>query len=103
MGCVIYTHMAKQRIQVSIHPDLVAVAESMMGEQSYVSFSAYLETLIRAEKDRRDVARAAAGGPAAVPLPARKPRKRRLKSRPVVPPQVALEKLLPPDAAAANA
>jgi metal-responsive CopG/Arc/MetJ family transcriptional regulator len=93
--------MAKQRIQVSIHPDLVAAAERLMGERSFASFSAYLETLIREEKERRAQG-AADAAPAAVPVPARQLRKRRLKSLPAVPPQVALKKVLPPRVAAAN-
>jgi hypothetical protein len=43
----------KTRIQVSIHPDLVAIAERRMKERTFSSFSSYLETLIREEHERR--------------------------------------------------
>jgi hypothetical protein len=42
----------KTRIQVSIHPDLVQIAEDNMAVRKYSSFSAYLEMLIREEYAR---------------------------------------------------
>ena len=42
----------KTRIQVSIHPDLVQIAEDNMAVRKFSSFSAYLEMLIREEYTR---------------------------------------------------
>ena len=42
----------KTRIQVSIHPELVQIAEDNMSVRKFSSFSAYLEMLIREEYTR---------------------------------------------------
>lgn len=50
----------KQRIQVSIHGDLVSTAERLMAQRHFVSFSEYLEHLIREEHERRGLATSSA-------------------------------------------
>ena len=53
-------HHLKTRIKVSIHPDLVATAERLMGARQFSSFSGFLEALIREEMERRGAALSAA-------------------------------------------
>lgn len=53
-------YTVKTRIQVSIHPDLVEIAEANMAVKKFSSFSAYLEMLIREEYHRATASNAAA-------------------------------------------
>lgn len=88
----------KQRIQVSIHGDLVSTAERLMAQRHFVSFSEYLEHLIREEHERRglaansaasvagqilsDAVSVAAGAPAPEPVTYQSPVKPARPSRP---------------------
>ena len=50
--CIAYTYM-KERVQISINPELIADAEKIMSSRHFDSFSGLLEALIREEYERR--------------------------------------------------